>query len=234
MAGNNAASDGRSSYGLPWWQGDGQAVWHPLCHRQGQADPHRRDSGSCHIPSQQDGVCSVHRATTLQPAPTVSFTFHVEHCCHALFYLLANLNIAMSAVPGVSWMSGVRQMLMPVWTDEVFSTVGPLGTGSGKARMWGGMHGSAAWGWQEGSLLLLGSSGQNLFVSQRSSFQNAITRIQEMKTMMKWMTQFLLNFTFSRYFDSEFLQGKKNNKILQLPLCGDIFHTCLFQDRSLL
>lgn len=36
------------------------------------------------------------------------------------------------------------------WIDEVFSTVGPLGTGSGKARTWGGMHGSAAWAWQEG------------------------------------------------------------------------------------
>lgn len=57
---------------------------------------------------------AVHRATTLQPPPTVSFTFHVEHCCPALFYLLANLNIVMSAVPGASWMSGVRQMLMSV------------------------------------------------------------------------------------------------------------------------
>lgn len=66
----------------------------------------------------ESAVCA--EPPTLQPAPTVSFTFHLEHCCHALFYLLANLNIAMSAVPGASWMPGHRQMLMPVWIDEVF------------------------------------------------------------------------------------------------------------------
>lgn len=85
-----------------------------------------------------------------------------------------------------------------------------------------------------GGLLLLGSGspGQNLFVSQRSSFQNAIARIQEMKTIMKRMIQFLLNCTFFRYFDSEFLQGKKKKKnsaassvwwqIPYLPLSGQI------------
>lgn len=150
MAGNNAASDGRSSCGWPWWQGDGQAVWHPFCHRQVRADPHRRGTGSCHIPSQQDGVDNVHRAS--QPAPAVNFTFHVEHCCHALFYFFANLNIAMSAVPDASWMSGLRQMLMPVWADEVFRTVGPLGTGSEKARTWGGID-LLPWGDRRGSAL---------------------------------------------------------------------------------
>lgn len=113
-------------------RGGGQAMWHPFCHRQVWADPHRRGTGSCHIPSQQDGVYNVHRATTLQPAPTVSFTFHLEHCCHALFYLLANLNIAMSAVP---WISGLRWMPMPVKSF----VVGPLVTRSGEAMTWGGM-----------------------------------------------------------------------------------------------
>lgn len=49
--------------------------------------------------------------------------------------------------------------------------------------------------------------------------------------MMKRMIQFLLNCTFSRYFDSEFLEGKKKNSAAS---CGDKFHTSLFQDRSLL
>lgn len=205
MAGSNAASDGRSSCGLPWWQGDGQAVWHPFCHRQVRADPHRRGSGSCHVLSQQDGVCNVHRATTLQPAPTVNFTFHLEHCCHALFYLSATVNIAMSAVPGASWMSGFGQM--PMQKIGVLPWVlwaqGQGKPGRGVARVCC-LEGTG------GGLPLLGSGspGQKVFVSQRSSFQNAIARIQEMKTMMKRMIQFLLNCTFSRYFDSEFLQGK--------------------------
>lgn len=55
--------------------------------------------------------------------------------------------------------------------------------------------------------------------------------------MMKRMIQFLLNCAFSRYFDSEFLEGKK--KILQLPVvtnsipasfrtdpCSRLLHLC--------
>lgn len=189
MAGNNTASDGRSSCGLPWWQGGGQAMWHPFCHRQVRADPHRRGTGSCHISSQQDGVCNVHRATTLQPAPTVSFTFHLEHCCHALFYLLANLNMAMSAVPGASWMSGLRQMPMPVWIDEVFCK--PL------------------------------CFSEKLFPKcycKDSGDENNDEKDDPIAFFLDILIQ----------------NSCRVKKILQLPVCGDKFHTSLFQDRSLL
>lgn len=174
MAGNNAASEGRGSCGLLWWQGGGQAVWHPFCHRQVRADPDRRGTGSCQVPSQQDGVCNVHRATTLQPAPAVSFTFHLEHCCRALLYLLANLNISVSAVPGASWMSGLRQMPMPVWIAEVFCS------GSSGHRVRGsqdvGWHGSAARKWQEGLCPRLAVAAQD----------KTSLRLREALTKMLW------------------------------------------------
>lgn len=217
-------------------RGGGQAVWHPFCHRQFWADPHRRGTGSCQVPSQQDGVCNVHGATTLQPAPAVSFTFQLEHCCHALFYLLAHLNIAMSAVPGASWMSGLRQMPMPVWTDEVFYR------GSSGHRVRGsqdvGWHGSAAWGWQKKFYPCWAVAPQDkTSLSLSEALSKRLKLLQGFRRWKQWWkgwSNFLLNCTFSRYFDSELLQGTKNPQTLQLPVSGDKFHTSLFQDRSLL
>lgn len=197
MAGNNAASDGRSSCGLPWWQGGGQAVWHPFCHRQVQADPHRRGTGSCHFPPQQDGVCSVCRAT------------HPTACSNCEFYLSFG-TLLPCTVLFVSKFKHCNVCCSRCFLD--------------------------AWTQADADACVNWWSVLQIFVSQKSSFQNVIARIQEMNAMMKRMIQFLLNCTFSRYFDSEFLEGKKKFcsflwwQIPYQPLSGQILApgSCIF------